>query len=60
MSEHKGAITLIIATLVLFSAFVAFGNDYITPLLGDVGTQFTGLVDSVFSNTSVDNPNVTP
>lgn len=49
MSEHKGAITLIIATLVLFSLFVIFGTEVIGPMLSNIGNKFNDMVDGVFT-----------
>lgn len=47
MGEHKGVITIIIAVLLLFGLFVAFGNNVISPLLDTIGTNFTTMVNSV-------------
>ncbi|KIL74678.1 hypothetical protein [Bacillus badius] len=55
MSEHKGAITLLIATLLLFSLWVIFGTDVVDPLLKNIGAKFTSMVNSVFSSMSLPN-----
>lgn len=47
MGEHKGVITIIIAVLLLFGLFVAFGNNIISPLLDTIGENFTNMVNSV-------------
>ncbi|MGC8229322.1 hypothetical protein ACP2W0_09980 [Pseudobacillus badius] len=47
MSEHKGAITLLIATLLLFSLWVIFGTDVIDPLLKNIGAKFTSMVNMI-------------
>lgn len=60
MGEHKGVITIIIAVLVLFGLFVAFGTNVIGPLLQTIGDNFSTMVNNVFSGTqggSYANPN---
>ncbi|MFZ7947180.1 hypothetical protein [Neobacillus sp. 19] len=51
MAEHKGAITLLIAVLLLFSLWIFFGENYISPILTSIGDGFTTMVDNVFSVT---------
>lgn len=50
MAEYKGTITLIVAALVLFGIFVAFGTGIIQPLLDNIGNQLNGMVDSAFGD----------
>lgn len=57
MGEHKGTITIIIAVIVLFGLFVAFGQNIIGPLLNTIGDKFTEMVNGVFSGTNVTDPN---
>lgn len=47
MGEHKGSLTIIIAVLLLFGLWVAFGRDTIGPLLTTIGTNFTSLVNNI-------------
>ncbi len=47
MGEHKGAITLLIAVLLLFGLWIAFGQNTIGPLLDDIGSNFKTMVNSV-------------
>lgn len=56
MGEHKGVITIIIAVLLLFGLFVAFGNNIISPLLDTIGTNFTNMVNSVLPSPSTPTP----
>ena len=49
MGEHKGTITIIIAVLIIFGAFVAFATGVFEPMLTKIGSGFTKMVDSVFS-----------
>lgn len=57
MSEHKGALTLVVAVVVLFGLFVAFGQNIVGPLLDTIGDKFTTMVNSVFDVTEVTDPN---
>lgn len=57
MGEHKGTITIIIAVIVLFGLFVAFGQNVIGPLLDTIGGKFTSMVNGVFDSTNVTDPN---
>jgi len=57
LGEHKGTITIIIAVIVLFGLFVAFGQNIIGPLLDTIGDKFTTMVDGVFNSTNVSDPN---
>lgn len=56
MGEHKGTITLVIAVLVLFGIWIFFGNNYIKPLITDIGESFKSYVDKVFDQTDQLNP----
>ncbi|MFL0365721.1 hypothetical protein ACH0BF_22185 [Pseudobacillus sp. 179-B 2D1 NHS] len=53
MGEHKGAITIIIAVLVVFGLFVAFSTDVLDPLLDKIGVAFTKMVDNVFAGSGM-------
>lgn len=55
MAEHKGTITLIIARLVVFSLFVIFNTEVVGPLLNNIGTKFTSMVNDVFTGTTSTN-----
>lgn len=57
VGEHKGVITIIIAVIVLFGLFVAFGQNVIGPLLDAIGVKFTNMVNSVFDSTNIKDPN---
>ncbi|MEB6549254.1 hypothetical protein MXL46_09125 [Heyndrickxia sporothermodurans] len=50
MAEHKGAITLLIAVLMLFAVWVFFGENYISPILTDIGDGFKSMVTNVFTD----------
>lgn len=53
MAEHKGAVTLIIATLLVFAAFVLFGNQMsdIVISIKDYMVNLVNGVDGVTVNT---------
>lgn len=50
MSEHKGALSLIIAVLAIFSIYILFATGVVSPLVAKVGTKFNAMVDSIFTN----------
>ena len=50
MSEHKGALSLIIAVLAIFSIYILFATGVVQPLVSDVGSKFQAMVDSIFTN----------
>ena len=56
MDSHKGALTLIIAVLLLFAAWVTFGDKYVKPTLNKTGEGFETMVDGVFET----NGKITP
>lgn len=50
MGEHKGTLTIIIAVLLIFGAFVALATGVLSPMLDAIGDGFSNMVDSVFSD----------
>lgn len=49
MGDLKGVILGIIAALVLFSIIVIFNTEFMDPMVADIGTKGTEMVDSVFT-----------
>lgn len=54
VSEHKGAITLIIVALIIFGVFVAFATGVFDPMMTKIGEGFTQMVDNVFDGSGMD------
>lgn len=50
LDSHKGALTLIIAVLLLFSVWIFVGNTYVSPAIEDTGENFKMMVDDTFDN----------
>lgn len=50
LDSHKGALTLIIAVLLLFSVWVFVSNTYVSPAIEDTGENFKTMVDDTFEN----------
>ena len=50
MSEHKGALSLIIAVLAIFSIYIIFATGVVAPLVESIGDKFTAMVNSIFGN----------
>lgn len=55
MDSHKGAITLILAVLILFGIFVAFTGVF-DGVMESIGSKFNSLVEGVFGNVDANNP----
>ncbi|MED4882762.1 hypothetical protein [Bacillus smithii] len=54
MSEHKGAILLVVVAIVLFGIFVAFSTGVVQPLVSKIGANLNTMVTNVFSGIGVD------
>lgn len=48
VSEHKGALSLIIAVLAIFSIYIVFTTGVVQPLVDDIGDKFKDMVSSIF------------
>jgi len=55
MDSHKGAITLILAVLVLFGIFIVFTGVF-DGVLETIGSKFSTLVNDVFDRVGENDP----
>jgi len=53
LSEHKGAILLLIVCVVIFGILVAFATGVIQPLIAKIGANLNTMVTNVFSGIGV-------
>ena len=53
MSEHKGALLLVVVAIVLFGIFVAFATGIVQPLVDKIGANLNTMVTNVFSGIGV-------